>query len=367
MNILLVGEYEGSEILSGPQKFAKRLAKELASDHCTTFVAYFQDGKRYSLFKKLFGYEEMCHETQLLILRAGLFPFVFLLLVRHYDIIHIATWARFTALAIFLKPFLRAKIVYTCHTILSFEYKRFRTELPWKFRAINGWIEKIIAGHSDIVIYVSSLLVRLAASEGYVWRNQAVIHHGIDELFFQNSSRHAGSASNSITFIGDIQRKEKGYNFLMDSLRVCKHDIDVTVISDTKKEYTLPLNIHLKFINKMDAQLLALFLSGQDIYVSTSEYDSFSIAAAEAMASGVVPIVTKTTGIAELITSGHNGFIVDYGNTEMLSGVISNLFENRTLLADIAQRTPETVKSYNWNQMSREYSHVYHTLLTAQH
>src|SRR5690606_30651258 len=57
----------------------------------------------------------------------------------------------------------------------------------------------------------------------------------------------------------------------------------------------------------------------------------------EAMATGCVPITTRTEGIDELVTHRETGFIVDHGDLqgagEILIGVLSRQFENDTMTA----------------------------------
>ena len=55
MNVVYIGRYNDTEILSGPEKAAKRIFNEHIK-HCEgTFIQYFFDGRKYGIIKKLFG------------------------------------------------------------------------------------------------------------------------------------------------------------------------------------------------------------------------------------------------------------------------------------------------------------------------
>lgn len=52
--------------------------------------------------------------------------------------------------------------------------------------------------------------------------------------------------------------------------------------------------------------------AGGDIFVFPSEYDAFGTACLEAMASGLPVIVSKASGVSELVTHGSDGFIINH-------------------------------------------------------
>lgn len=52
--------------------------------------------------------------------------------------------------------------------------------------------------------------------------------------------------------------------------------------------------------------------AGGDIFLFPSEYDAFGTACLEAMASGLPVIVSKASGVSEIITHGEDGFIVNH-------------------------------------------------------
>jgi glycosyltransferase involved in cell wall biosynthesis len=57
-----------------------------------------------------------------------------------------------------------------------------------------------------------------------------------------------------------------------------------------------------------------------DVLVSTSAIDEgLSNTVLQALASGVIPVTTRSSGMTELIENGRSGFIVDTGNAELLA------------------------------------------------
>jgi N-acetyl-alpha-D-glucosaminyl L-malate synthase BshA len=82
-----------------------------------------------------------------------------------------------------------------------------------------------------------------------------------------------------------------------------------------------------------------------DVMLVPSEMESFGLAALEAMACGVPPVVSRVGGLPEVVTDGVDGFLVAVGDTEALAAAALRLLEDSGLhsrVAAAARRTAET-------------------------
>ena len=71
-----------------------------------------------------------------------------------------------------------------------------------------------------------------------------------------------------------------------------------------------------------------------DLFLLPSEYESFGLAALEAMAGGAPVIASNAGGLPEIITNGKNGYMSDVGDVENMSKqAISILKDDVTLEA----------------------------------
>lgn len=112
-------------------------------------------------------------------------------------------------------------------------------------------------------------------------------------------------------------------------VREAKRKVKFTLIGEGKqKEYLLDLtkklNVekYVEFKGRVSDEELLRYYQDSDIYVSTSLSDSTSVSLLEAMASGLVPIVTDIPGNREWIKDGGNGFLFPPRDYEFLSGKI---------------------------------------------
>src|SRR3990172_1881496 len=81
-----------------------------------------------------------------------------------------------------------------------------------------------------------------------------------------------------------------------------------------------------------------------DIFVFPSEYDAFGTACLEAMASGLPVVVSKTSGVSEIINHGTDGFIINHPiAAEEIANYITVLLdkEKRNEMGSAARRKSE--------------------------
>jgi glycosyltransferase involved in cell wall biosynthesis len=89
------------------------------------------------------------------------------------------------------------------------------------------------------------------------------------------------------------------------------------------------------------------FWNNQDIYLSCSEYEGHSISQTEAMAMGVVPVVTRTSGTEDDIVDGYNGYIVDIGDIQELTECIIFLSRNPKKIEELGKNASKTISNKN--------------------
>lgn len=85
------------------------------------------------------------------------------------------------------------------------------------------------------------------------------------------------------------------------------------------------------------------FWNDKDVYLSVSEWEGHSISQVEAMAMGVVPIVTDVSGAEDDITDGSNGFIVNVGDVDSIVERIEILSKDRMLLKRMGEKAKESI------------------------
>jgi glycosyltransferase involved in cell wall biosynthesis len=189
-----------------------------------------------------------------------------------------------------------------------------------------------------------------------------IVSNGVDEVFRRSQRRSQPNTQRvSIVFIGDPERPEKGYSFLMDTLLRYTCSADVYIIceqlpADAIREQG-SMSIH--YLKKMCTTEYVCFLQDKDIYVNASSYESFSISAVEAMSMGLVPIVTRETGMSRYIRDGENGFIITYGDKSTLLHVLERLSVDAALRRSVSNEATNIFPLLTWNNIAQEYMKHY--------
>ena len=112
LKILLLGQSDNGDIPTAPAKVAMRVYNELCKCGVDAkFVEYFLDGKKYGLFKKIFGSEMLADDPHNNFYRLGAVRFIHFLMKFKPEIIHILNYDRFPLLSFLLRPFLKYKII----------------------------------------------------------------------------------------------------------------------------------------------------------------------------------------------------------------------------------------------------------------
>lgn len=150
-----------------------------------------------------------------------------------------------------------------------------------------------------------------------------------NELIIQALSRIESAESAKVSFVSDCPA-------LNDSIN--------TLIATSKIEFT--------FLGVQSAAELVKVYLGSDIYLSASRSDGISVSLLEAMASGLICIVTDFPSNLEIITHGENGFVFKNGDLNSLLRTVKQVFslsvEERLEIIQRAQKF--TVESANWNK-----------------
>ena len=91
------------------------------------------------------------------------------------------------------------------------------------------------------------------------------------------------------------------------------------------------------------------------VFVHPSLADGFGLSVAEAMASGLPVIVTRTTGAADWVRDGVNGFLVEPGDVDGLCDRLRWCHQNADRLPEMGRAARETAAEYTFERFRRTY------------
>lgn len=90
------------------------------------------------------------------------------------------------------------------------------------------------------------------------------------------------------------------------------------------------------------------------IYVLPSFYEGQPLTLLQAMESGLCVITTRCCGQKDIITSGHNGFLIEPGNSDQLAGTIAKILANNQMRIKVSAQAKIDMASRRWPVVADE-------------
>jgi len=103
-----------------------------------------------------------------------------------------------------------------------------------------------------------------------------------------------------------------------------------------------------------------------DLFLLTSESESFGLAALEAMVSGVPVISTNAGGIPEVNKHGVSGFLSAIGDVDDMTNNALNILENTTVLETFKKNAKEAALEFDIHKIVPLYESVYDKVLNKK-
>ena len=152
-------------------------------------------------------------------------------------------------------------------------------------------------------------------------------------------------------FVGNVN-EQKGAKYLLQAYeKLVDKDVSLEFIGAYSRESIIyqKYSSICKFTGHIIKEKLIEKLQGMDVIIFPSLADGFGFAVVEAMACGVVPIVSKNAGVSCLIDDGINGYIVDPMSSEQIYDKIICLKDNMNVLKMMRKNAIYTARKLTWN------------------
>lgn len=114
---------------------------------------------------------------------------------------------------------------------------------------------------------------------------------------------------------------------------------------------------HVSFLGKLDA--VEEVLSICDLFLLTSEHESFGLAALEAMACEVPVISTNTGGIPELNVHGFSGFLSPVGDVDDMAANALHILKDSETLRQFKSNALKRAHDFSLDKIMQRYEDFY--------
>ncbi|PMP67860.1 MAG: hypothetical protein C0190_02440 [Thermodesulfobacterium geofontis] len=123
---------------------------------------------------------------------------------------------------------------------------------------------------------------------------------------------------------------------------------------------SLGMGTQIMFTGFLTRQEVESALSMSDIVVMPSPSEPFGLVALEAMSFGCALIVSKQSGVSEII---ENAYKVDFWDVEKMVNIVIDLLENPDKLKESQEKAQEEVQKFRWSDRAEEVIGIYRELV----
>lgn len=224
--------------------------------------------------------------------------------------------------------------------------------------------------YADRVIAVSQYTAQMIMSRYRIDSGRIkIVHNAFTVQPGLDGKRDRLFKGPTILFLGRITL-QKGPDYFLDvAEKVLKvHPEASFIVAGTgdmgrrllRKSANLRLKNKFLFTGFLNRTQVERILKAADIYVLPSVSEPFGIAPLEAMAYGVTSIISKQSGVAEVV---NHAFKIDFWDIDRMADTINYLIENPETCIQMGKDGMKEVNHILWDEAAEKIRKVYSSLL----
>jgi glycosyltransferase involved in cell wall biosynthesis len=123
-----------------------------------------------------------------------------------------------------------------------------------------------------------------------------------------------------------------------------------------RKSASIRLRNRFVFAGFLNRKQVDRILCASDIYMLPSVSEPFGIAPLEAMAYGVTAIISRQSGVAEVV---NNAFKIDFWDVDRMAETLNYLLENPDVCEEVGMKGKAEVHQIEWDAAAAKMANVY--------
>ena len=280
-----------------------------------------------------------------------------------YDIIHAHEWLTVLA-GIEAKKISGKPLIFHVHALESDR----NSQSP---NPATQAIEKLGLDAADLIMAVSDYTKNRIMQEYQISSEKIVViyngHTGIIDPPF-----NFPASSNKrfvVLFLGRVTEQKGPHYFIKAAEKIlsARQDIDFIMAGEGDQlPYAietcarLGISSHVHFTGFLDRNEVSQFYQLSDVYVMPSTSEPFGIVCLEAIAHDVPVVISKQSGVSEVLT---HSFKVDYWDIDQLAEKIMALLDYPAIKKEMLPHAKRELSELTWNAAADRIVSHYHQLI----
>ncbi len=278
---------------------------------------------------------------------------------KDFDIIHAHDWMTFPA-GLAIKSVSHKPLVLHVHSLETDRTQYGKGNFTYQ-------IERDAMKNADAVLSVSDW-TKENIIKHYAIDQQKIhtVHNGID--FATKEKIEILKCYKTVLFLGRVTFQKGPANFLKIAKKVLSVKNDVHfVVAGTGDQLPqliahaikLKISDRIHFTGFLSAENVEKILSIADVYVMPSVSEPFGLSALEAAQRKVPCIISKQSGVGEVL---HHALKTDYWDIEKTADSILAVLNNKALRNQLVKNASKDLKTVDWKTAARKTNQIYQQL-----
>lgn len=224
---------------------------------------------------------------------------------------------------------------------------------------LNDWCFVRKMRRFDRIICISDFVLRDNLRHGIPAAKMCVVPNGVDMPCMP--SRDEG-------FILSLCRmvRTKGLEFLVQAMQDVEGRLVMAGDGPERERLMrmarkLGVKDKIDFPGKVSEKEKADLLASCSIFVLPSLFESYGIAAAEAMSYGKPVVATMVGGLPEVV--GDAGILIPPKDSVAIAKAIRQLLEDSTMRGELGRKARERASRYSWDEQAAKLASIYEDVL----
>lgn len=275
-----------------------------------------------------------------------------------HDIIHVHDWLTVLA-GVEAKKVSHKPLVFHVHAL---ETDRSGDSLN---KAIYK-IEKYGLEKADKIIAVSQYTKNCIVKNYHIAANKiAVVHNGLFKSELAGVANDEFLKSNTVLFLGRVTYQKGPFYFIEAAHKILskRKDIQFVIAGEGDLLYSmidrvaaLRIGQHVHFTGFLERDLVKKIYMLSKVYVMPSVSEPFGISCLEALSHKVPVIISKQSGVAEVL---QHAIKVDFWDTNKLAEKIMGLVDYQILGRELLKNSAQELANLSWDNAASAIIKVY--------
>lgn len=232
-------------------------------------------------------------------------------------------------------------------------------------------IERKGMAEADRVITVSNLTRNIVIEKYHIDPDKVItVHNAVEpseKTEMVDTEKHV--REKIVTFLGRITYQKGPEYFIEAAKKVLERDPNVRfVMAGTgdlmekmiRRVAKLKISSHFHFTGFLKGENVDRMFAMSDVYVMPSVSEPFGISPLEAMRSNVPVVISKQSGVAEVL---NHVMKVDFWDVDAMADAIYGLLHYDSLNSMFVDQGNEEVNNLKWESAARKVTDIYESLL----